>query len=991
MKTPLRNASIGLLIVILCACSSNPELRKVQNRQLQQIGAAGSEPGEFQEPRGIHAGPDQTLIVTDFRNYRIQQIDRNGKALQSWGSKGNGPGELNDPTDAVMDSEGNLYVVDTWNHRIQKCLANGEWQLNWASGTDFYAPRGIAIDSNAKVYVANTSQHNIKVFNASGKLLATWGSKGTAREQFHDPVGLAIGPDGNLYVADTGNHRLKVLGPGGQVLNIFPIPDLAGEAFNESFLSIGADGKIYLTVPQHNHILVLNADGSVYSRFGKKGGGPEELFYPTGILLDDSQSLYISDSLNHRVVKYTNPSPLTAPTPAKQSALHRLLSIARIILDIIALIIVIIALTRKLRARPRQAPELEKAREPSKIQRQIRMLSGYPKTLLALFILGSIAIGVSLWMYSIDKPGIASIIAVAGLVLIFLQELPRTHDESFRIDSRRMTRKRMIIGSLLLLGVTVLVRVYRFADIPWGINNDAAWNGTFARLFLDGKEPFSPFTDQAWGKETMYFYLVALSFKLFGISRTTLLLPCLVISSLTVPALFLFTRKLFGGRFACITAFVFSATAWNIVFSRTGYRAVQAPLYLLLTLGFFYLAVDASRWYRKLLWYIAAGSSLGIGLNTYFSFRGIPILMIIIGLFTWIEHRRFMRKNWWGLLLFLVFAILFFTPLAFYAYHNYSTFMARSNFLFVGKKIQESGSLAPLFDNIYRNLLVFTYKAKVGNFFNNDWPIITRILAFFALIGSAIHLRHGFNRGSFTTLMIFGFGILPAVLSEPDAARAIMSPLAIALFAAAGIVSMLRLLPRRAPSLLQNSMLAMSVLAIMSFESHFYFVRLGTNYFAQYGYACKNTQIGMTAAELAKDNQIYISQAHFIDTPKFLCYGIPGDIFGITNGEVIEVVSDDALMKNLHRILRTPVPEGKGLAFILESHHKNDPVFEAIRDAQPDGEQTVFRDKRLGIEPIYFTYVVPADKVRRLWNESSDPDVENRNGDRATGVDSESL
>ncbi len=982
--------SLYLLIVILTACNTSPELRKIQNRQLQQIGSAGSEPGEFQEPRGLHAGPDQTLIVTDFRNYRIQQIDRNGKALHSWGSKGNGPGELNDPADAVMDSEGNLYVVDTWNHRIQKCLANGEWQLNWASGTDFYAPRGIAVDSNKKVYVANTSQHNIKVFNSTGKLLATWGSKGTAREQFHDPVGLAIGPDGNLYVADTGNHRLKVIGPGGQVLSVFPIPDLDGEAFNETFVSVGPDGKIFLSVPQLNHILVLNTDGSIFSRFGKKGGGPEELFYPTGILVDESQSIYISDSLNHRIVKYTYPSPLVAQTPTKQSTLHRILSITRIVLDLIALIIVIVALTRKLRSRNRHVLSLEKTREPSKIQLKIRKMSGYPKTLLMLFLSGSTAVGVSLWLYSIDKPGLASIIAVVGLVLIALQEMPRTNSESFPRESRDMTRNRVLMLTLILLCITVLLRVYRFDEIPWGINNDAAWNGTFARLFLDGKEPYTPFTDQAWGKETMYFYLVALSFKLFGISRTTLLLPGLVISILTVPVLLLFLKKLFGWRFAFITAFVFSATAWNIVFSRTGYRAVQAPLYLLLTLGFFYLAADTSRWYHKLLYYSAAGSSLGIGLNTYFSFRGIPILMIVIGIFTWIEHRHFMRKNWWGLVLFLLFAILFFTPLAIYAYHNYSTFMARSNFLFVGKKIQESGSLTPLFDNIYRNFLVFTYKAKVGNFFNNDWPIITRFLAFFALIGSAVHVRHCFCRGSFTTLMIFCFGILPAVLSEPDAARGIMSPIAIAIFAATGIVSMLRLLPRSTPNLLQNSVLAMIVLAIMCFESHFYFVRLGTNYFAQYGYACKNTQIGITASELAKNNQIYISQAHFIDTPKFLCYGIPGDIFGITNGEVIEVVSDDTLMKNLQRILNTPVPKGKGLAFILESHHKNDPIFEAIRESQPDGEYKVFRDKRLGIEPIYYTYVVPADKVRRIGSESIDPANE-QDSENPTEVDSESL
>lgn len=963
MHSKLRRIIGYILISSFLACSPTPIL-KVKNRQLLQIGTSGSEPGEFQEPRGIHNGPDDTLIVTDFRNYRVQQIDRTGRVIRTWGTKGNRAGEFNDPTDAVMDNAGNLFVVDTWNHRIQKCLASGEWISNWGSEADFYAPRCIAVDSQGKVYVSNTSQHNIRVFNNSGKLLTTWGSKGSGNEHFHDPVGLAIGPDGNVYVVDTGNHRIKVLGPGGQTLHTFPIPDYEKDSFYESFVSIGSDGRIYLSIPQQNHILVLNPDGSIYSRFGHKGGGPEELLYPTGILIDDAHAVFISDSLNHRIVKYMNPGPLLSMTETPDRTASSFLSISRVIIDCIALAIVASALFNRISNRKKTRP-VETIVTPTSWQLKMRTFSSYPNILSGIQLSGTIIIALSLWLFSTDHPAIASGLTVLGLIFLIIRELPRSINDSIPISSSTQRHRSVIWGTLLLLIVTVTLRLLLIDQIPWGINNDAAWNGTFARTFLDGKAGYTPFTDQAWGKETMYFYLVALSFKFFGVSRISLLLPCTIVSILTVMTLLFVSKKLFDWRVAFLTAFIYSAIAWNLVFSRTGYRAVLSPLCLLLVIGFYYLAIDTSQRLKKLLYFIVAGSFLGLGLNTYFSFRGIPVMMMIIGIHSWIEKERFMRRNWWGLLVFLAFAVLFFLPLAFYAMDNYATFMARSNFLFVGNKIKESGSLMPLLENVYKNFLVFTYKAKVGNFFNNDWPIITPILAFFAIIGFALHIRYIFKRPMFVTVMVFCFGLLPAILSEPDAARMIMTPVALAFFAATGVISLLQL-PHSFISIRIRSVLTViAVITIIGYEVHFYFVRLGNDYFAQYGYACKNTQIGLKALDLSHDNQIYISQAHFIDTPKFLCYGVPGDVFGITNGEVIEVISEEELTRNTNRILEAPVPEGKGLAFILEYHSKNDSVFKMIKSIHPNGVYKIYKDKRLGREPIYYTYIISSDKIAR--------------------------
>lgn len=45
----------------------------MQKRRLQfSVGSRGSEPGCFTWPRGIAVGPDNTMVVADSSNHRVQ-------------------------------------------------------------------------------------------------------------------------------------------------------------------------------------------------------------------------------------------------------------------------------------------------------------------------------------------------------------------------------------------------------------------------------------------------------------------------------------------------------------------------------------------------------------------------------------------------------------------------------------------------------------------------------------------------------------------------------------------------------------------------------------------------------------------------------------------------------------------------------------------------------------------------------------------------------
>ena len=108
-------------------------------------GQVGTEPGQFNHPRGVAVGPEGNVYVVDSDNHRVQVFDADGAFLREWGSQCNldsGHGCV-DPMATVrwrwaMASsrsrgaspwrpDGRVYVADTWNHRIQVFDSQGNF------------------------------------------------------------------------------------------------------------------------------------------------------------------------------------------------------------------------------------------------------------------------------------------------------------------------------------------------------------------------------------------------------------------------------------------------------------------------------------------------------------------------------------------------------------------------------------------------------------------------------------------------------------------------------------------------------------------------------------------------------------------------------------------------------------------------------------------------------------------------------------------------
>jgi DNA-binding beta-propeller fold protein YncE len=132
---------------------------------------------------------------------------------------------------------------------------------------------------------------------------------------FNTPRNLAFGPDGSIYVADTGNHRVVHLDLTGQILNTWgsqtpanQVPPAPG-TFNEPWgITVDPQGNVYVADTWNHRIQKFSADGTFLLEWGTGGVATEgsSLFWgPRSVAVDpESGNVYVTDTGNKRVAVF---------------------------------------------------------------------------------------------------------------------------------------------------------------------------------------------------------------------------------------------------------------------------------------------------------------------------------------------------------------------------------------------------------------------------------------------------------------------------------------------------------------------------------------------------------------------------------------------------------------------------------------------------------------------------------------------------------------
>ncbi len=120
---PQRLVVQGDVLWVCDACNHRIQrfdIRDATPRLIDIWGGPGIEKGQFYYPYDLAIASDQSVLVIEYKNNRIQRFDADGKWMASWGTAGVEPGMLNQPWGLVIDSRDRVHVLDSNNHRVQR-------------------------------------------------------------------------------------------------------------------------------------------------------------------------------------------------------------------------------------------------------------------------------------------------------------------------------------------------------------------------------------------------------------------------------------------------------------------------------------------------------------------------------------------------------------------------------------------------------------------------------------------------------------------------------------------------------------------------------------------------------------------------------------------------------------------------------------------------------------------------------------------------------
>ncbi|XP_057336422.1 RING finger protein nhl-1 isoform X1 [Microplitis mediator] len=278
----------------------------LKRRQLLKFGMRGSGAGCFTWPRGLAVGPDNSIVVADSSNHRVQVFDGNGNFIKEFGTYGSGEGEFDCLAGVAVNRIGQFIIADRYNHRIQVLDPSGRFLRAFGSqGTGdgrFNYPWGITTDALGFIYVCDKENHRVQVFQSDGTFVGKFGSCGSGRGQLEHPHYIAVSNTNRVIVSDSNNHRIQIFDVGGRVLTAFGSEGSDDGQFKfPRGVAVDDQGYIIVADSGNNRIQIFTPEGAFLRAFGNWGSGDAEFKGLEGVAVTSAGSIVVCDRENHRV------------------------------------------------------------------------------------------------------------------------------------------------------------------------------------------------------------------------------------------------------------------------------------------------------------------------------------------------------------------------------------------------------------------------------------------------------------------------------------------------------------------------------------------------------------------------------------------------------------------------------------------------------------------------------------------------------------------
>ena len=409
--------------------------------------------------------------------------------------------------------------------------------------------------------------------------------------------------------------------------------------------------------------------------------------------------------------------------------------------------------------------------------------------------------------------------------------------------------------------ITIVALVVRTADIVHEPYPFAGDEGNFAVQGLEAEQgsirnPFA--TGVPFGQPSLYYFVIALSYKVFGVGILGARMPSVLIGVAAVPLLYLLLRELFGRNVALAGGAFLAVYHVHIHYSRIAMNNVSAVTIAVLALYFLARALRT----KQPLDFGLAGASAALSLYSYVGARAVPLVMGVWLGAAALTYRRFLRANIRGLLVLGLGFIVVALPQGLFYLEHRDEFMASyrmasifsTGWLDHEAQIRHSTEAQVLVDQMRRAFGVLVVYGETSGNHNAGIPLLDWFGRWPFIIGGLYCLarlrqpRHQMLMSLLVLTVVLGGAL---TIPPPTSARLITAVPALAALTALGVVMPATFLVRWARKVrpLVTALAVTTVLLLGFLNISFYFL----DYLPAERYSGGNTDITQAAGDYLVD------------------------------------------------------------------------------------------------------------------------------------------
>lgn len=356
--------------------------------------------------------------------------------------------------------------------------------------------------------------------------------------------------------------------------------------------------------------------------------------------------------------------------------------------------------------------------------------------------------------------------------------------------------KKPLLELLLLLFITSLFIFFQFNKIPNKLSYDEVEFANLAKSL--NNKPYSPYSLLATGHSTLYFYVILLSFKLFGQNNFGLRFPSAFFGVLNILLFYLMMHQVLkklksndvkNKFFSCMPFFlsiILASSRWYFNFARFSFEATFLIFLELTSILFLFTFLKN----KKSRFLSICAVFTGLTFHSYYPGR----IFFLLPVFTLLSHLNKFRIR--ALVIFLSIFILICSPLFLY-FITGKDLRIQEQFFIKDNKISTLGKIGYLSLNGLKLTLMPTAIGDMNGRHNYPGkPMFNPVLGAFYIFGlfvTLIRFKDFYNQ---FFLLYFVLSLIPAMLTypweNPNALRTISSIVPSIYFIGNGIVYLLK-------------------------------------------------------------------------------------------------------------------------------------------------------------------------------------------------------